>query len=142
MVAPFGYKVVNHKLVVDEQTAPIAAEIFERYAEGERYTDIVSDLNRRGIPNAVGNKWIRTNLSKMLPNRIYIGEYTRSTIDEVMPCPAIIPKEIFDKAQESRKARAHLKRERRTDFTYYLTGKIACGNCGWRMAWQSASGGK
>lgn len=142
MVAPFGYKVVEHKLAVDDQTAPIAVEIFERYVKGERYTDIVSDLNRRGIPNAVGNKWIRTNLSKMLSNRIYIGEYTRSTMEEVMPCPAIISKDIFDKAQESRKERAHLKRERRTDFTYYLTGKIICGNCNGRMAGQSAQKGK
>lgn len=52
----FGYRMKDQRLEVDETTAPVVVEIFTRYADGERMTDVAKDLTRRGIRTARGNK--------------------------------------------------------------------------------------
>lgn len=138
---PFGYKVENHRMVPDEVTAPIAQEIFRRYADGEKQNQILTDLNRRGIPNPVGHKWNKVNLSYMFQNRIYIGVYAVSDYGE-MPCPAVIEKEVFDKVQEVKAESVHRARENKTDFQYILTGKMICAQCGASVVGASMGKGK
>ena len=140
--APFGYKVVDHRLVIDEAAAPIAQEIFQRFADGERQSKIIADLNKRGILNAAGHKWSKVNMSYMLSNRIYIGVYAISTMEGESNWPAIISKEVFDKAQEQKEASTHRARESRTDYDYILTGKMICANCGAHVCGVSTAHGK
>jgi hypothetical protein len=50
--APYGYDRDpndKHKLVVNEEVAPIVREIFQRYANGETYISIAKSLNERKI---------------------------------------------------------------------------------------------
>lgn len=61
-VPPFGYRIENRFLVVDEVTAPLAKAIFERYDNGERIVDIVKWLNGMGMTNQVGNPWKPMNV--------------------------------------------------------------------------------
>ena len=138
---PFGYKVVDHRMVPDELTAPIAQEIFRRYADGEKQNQILTDLNRRGIPNPVGHKWNKVNLTYMFQNRIYIGVYAVSDYGE-MPCPAIIEKEVFDKVQKVKADSVHRARESKTDFQYILTGRMVCAKCGASVVGSSMAKGK
>lgn len=52
--APYGYKKSSediHKLVIDEETAPIARDIFRWRAEGLGYNMIARKLNESGIPS-------------------------------------------------------------------------------------------
>ena len=140
--APFGYKVENGRLAVDELTAPIALEIFQRYANGEKQAQICTDLNSRGIKNAVGNKWIKGNLSYMFKNRIYIGIYKVGTIPVEMPCPAIISQELFDRVQNEKAKSVHRARTCKTDFNYILTGHMTCAKCGASVCGISMSHGK
>ena len=129
-IAPYGYQVTDHYLQVNPATAPIAQQIFQRYADGERQADIIADLNQRNIPNASGRQWNTCNISKMLQNTVYIGQYSVSTMKGISPCPAIITQEVFDKVQEHRARCVHESRKNRTNFNYILTGKAVCGECG------------
>ena len=138
---PFGYAVVDHRLVIDPLTGPVAKEIFRRYADGEKQNQILTDLNRRGIPNPKGNKWNKVNLSYMFANRIYIGEYAVSDYG-VNECPALIDKQLFDKVQEVKAVSVHRARENKSDYDYMLTGRMICAKCGAAVCGCSMGHGK
>lgn len=126
---PFGYKVVDHRLAIDDLTAPIAQEIFLRYAAGEKQNRIITDLNERGIHNAAGGQWNKVNLTMMLRNRIYIGIYSVADYGE-SACPALIDKDVFDTVQKMKAESLHKARASRTGFEYVLTGHMVCAQCG------------
>lgn len=136
--APFGYLVKDQRLAVDETKAPIAVEIFQRYADGERFADIIRWLDGMGIPNAAGNNWQKWNISAILKSRIYIGEYTRKDMEWAVPCPALVDKGVFERVQKILAASAH--KARMHDFDYILSGKLYCGECGGRLSGNSAGG--
>lgn len=138
---PFGYMVADHRLVIDPLTGPIAKEIFQRYADGEKQNQILVDLNRRGIPNPKGNKWNKVNLSYMFANRIYIGEYAVSDYG-VNECPALIDKEVFDMVQKVKAESIHRARENKTGYNFILTGKMVCAKCGASVVGSSMAKGK
>ena len=46
---PFGYRVENKKIVIDEPRAEIIREIFEEYVNGKKMPDIIESLTQRGI---------------------------------------------------------------------------------------------
>jgi len=140
--APFGYQIVDHRLVIDEKTAPIALEVFQRYAAGETQNSIRVDLNRRGIPNAAGRVWNKIVISTMLRNQIYAGVYKISIYESEMPCPSIISPELWDKVQKRIEDSVHRSRMNRTDYEYLLTGKIICGKCGLHICGCSCEKGK
>lgn len=138
---PFGYMVADHRLVIDPLTGPIAKEIFQRYADGEKQNQILVDLNRRGIRNPKGNKWNKVNLTYMFANRIYIGEYAVSDYG-VNECPALIDKEVFDMVQKVKAESVHRARENKSDYDYMLTGKMICARCGAAVCGASTGYGK
>lgn len=76
---PFGYKLENGRLVPDERTAPIAREIFQRYASGERKADILADLKKRGIKSPKGKDLTQTSYGVMLKT----ASTSENTFEEV-----------------------------------------------------------
>lgn len=70
----FGYRVKDQRLEIDETTAPIVVEIFTRYADGEKMTDIAKDLTLRGVRTSKGNRITLNVVHYVLKNRRYIGE--------------------------------------------------------------------
>lgn len=138
---PFGYKIADRRLAVDELTAPIAQEIFRRYANGEKQNQILADLNRRGIHNAADRPWNKVNLTMMFKNRIYIGIYSVADYGKV-ECPAIIEKEVFDMVQKKKQESVHRARANKTDFDYVLTGHMTCARCGASVCGVSSQRGK
>ena len=135
--APFGYQIKGRKLVPDPVTAPLAADIFRRYHNGDRIVDIVNWLNALGQTNQQHNPWRPMNVSTHLKNRIYAGEYYYGQFEEPMPCPALVDKALFDSVQEKLKAAAHRRRVR-SDYEYILTGKLVCGFCGHQVSGSTA----
>ena len=127
--APFGYKIVAHKLAIDENYAPVVQEIFQRFADGERQNQILTDLNRRGIPNPLGRKWNKANICYMLQNPLYTGVYKVSDYGE-NPCPALVSQEIFERVQKMKQVSLDRSRKNKTNYDYILTGKMTCLQCG------------
>lgn len=126
-----GYrKGKDGKYEIDESTAPIVREIFQRVYSGEMLADIARDLNARGIYTRLGKPWGRSSFHNLLTNERYIGVYKYSTIRIEDGVPAIIDKEVFHAVQEIVKKKATpIKGRRRENGEYLLTGKLFCGYC-------------
>ncbi|MBQ1365092.1 MAG: recombinase family protein [Clostridia bacterium] len=130
----FGYKHVDHRLIPEPENVPIVKEIFERYANGELPIRIAEDLTRRGIRNQNGNNFTNAALGRLLDNRTYMGEYLCNGIVVEGCATPIIERELFERAAARR---AQNKRSpasnRNLDVHYLLSGKLFCGECGFRM---------
>ena len=94
---PFGYKIEDHRYIIDERFAPIVKMIFELYHQGKTKTQIARELNSRGYKTNYHNDFNVNNISKILCNRSYIGENQFAGV--LRPCPALIDKDLFDSVQ-------------------------------------------
>lgn len=82
----------KHRLIIDEETAPIVRMIFERFLSGESIIGITKNLNEMGIPNPSMYKkqkglnykhpsgrsndglWPDSSVRRILQNRMYVGD--------------------------------------------------------------------
>ena len=85
---PYGYKIVDGKAVIDEEQAERVRTLFEGY---------ISGLALKTAAEKAGLQIFHGSAGRMFRNTHYLG-------DEYYP--AIIEKELFDKAEEIRIARA------------------------------------
>lgn len=123
----YGYKVVNHKIVIDEEQAPTVRYIYEQYARGVFVTDIITELNAKHIYNR-NKPFARNTVYKILKNEKYFGIYRHN--DEVYDniYPAIITPEIYTQVRDKVKLNRYGKRS--TETVYLLRHKLFCGYCG------------
>lgn len=129
---PLGYKTINKKLVIDEETAPIVREAFRMYADGHTVADICRTFNNRGWKTSRGAKFGKSSFSKMFHNERYIGVYTFHEYRAENAIPAIIDRELWDRVQArvgAQKPSGTYKAKR----VYLLSGKLFCGHCGAKM---------
>lgn len=81
----------HHKLIIDEETAPIIRMVFEKFLSGQSIISIAKDLNEMGIPNPSMYKklkgfnyrhpagasndglWPDSSVRRILRNEMYIG---------------------------------------------------------------------
>ena len=55
---PIGYKIVDHQYVIDEKGAEVVRYIYEAVAAGVPYSEIIVNLNEKGMRTSSGSKWI------------------------------------------------------------------------------------
>lgn len=148
--APFGYRLRNGKLEVEESEAEIIRLIFNRFLSGCSTSDIAEEITNLGIPTRDGTPyWQYTTICYILQNEKYAGDsllqkyYATDTLPvqkkRNQGCknqyfiseshPPIIERSVFDKTQALYKAKgsgiANRPRNKH-DFTL----AIVCGNCG------------
>lgn len=144
-VAPFGYKMVDKKLVIDTDTSPIVEMIFNEFIENGNKTTIARKLNAMGIKTIRGNAWDNRGVEYILNNPTYIGKirwtptgktrrnyHNPDTIIIQGEHQAIITEEIFNQAQNKL---AEIKKNykpysRQTPTAFALRGLVRCSNCG------------
>ena len=92
------------------------------------------DIKRGSRPNGGPGMWATTTVGKILRSTTYKGEFVVFKRDErtIIPVPAIITPETWDRAQQALK---HRKPETRWkhDRKYLLAGVARCGVCGYAM---------
>jgi len=130
---PYGYRVENKKLVIDDKTAPMIRYMFEQYAAGVSKKDIIDELNRRGCCGRFGKPLTPNSMTHVLPNTVYIGEYKYA--GNVVPGLAqpMIDPELFAVVQERLKRNARTPAVAKAKVSYLLQGKCFCGHCGTAM---------
>ena len=133
----FGYRMKDQRLEIDETTAPVVVEIFTRYADGEKMTDIAKDLTRRGIRTTQGNKVTLNVVHYLLKNRRYIGEYKFRDMVIHDAIPPIVSKELFNRVQEIMARNQKAPAMRKAEDDYILTTRLFCGKCGTFMVGES-----
>lgn len=137
----FGYKKgPDRKYAINEDTAPIVREIFQRYLDGWNYIDIANELNRRGVKTVLGNAWNKGSFHSMLRNEMYAGVYKYAEVRIEGGVPAIIDKMEFEEVQRRLKSKNPTKGKKNGTAEYLLTGKLFCGHCGEAMVGISGTG--
>lgn len=144
-----GYQVKDGRLEICEEEAAIVRRIFQEYASGRSYREIISGLNADGLKTKRGNAFGSNSLHDLLHNEKYIGtlvygqspyreDGTRNThskdgantIRIENAIPAIIDKDLFEAVQ---KRMAQNKRQQGgrppKNREYPLRSKVFCGEC-------------
>ena len=146
--APYGYRITNKKfLEIVPEEAEVVRWIFEAYLQGNSMEEIVSKLNAQRIMSPSGTPvWYLHSVHYILINEKYIGDalsqksytagfpFQRSINTGEKPMyyasdthPAILSRDVFDRAQRLRKWRdtgGNVKNR------YPLSRRIYCEKCG------------
>jgi DNA invertase Pin-like site-specific DNA recombinase len=127
---PLGYKIIDKKFAVDEETAPVVKRIFEMYLAGHTMADIIRYLNENSVKTSKGNPYNKNSIRLILTNNRYIGVYKYSGMEIPNGVPQIIDDITFEQAQilmeKNKKAPARAKA---IEDYYLLTTKLYCGHC-------------
>lgn len=157
---PFGYvseQVGERKMAVPEPTAaPIALEMFERYATGLYYDQQIADwLNEQGARTFLKRPFTKDSVREMLRNPFYMGylryrgaftagKAYRSKGEMVKGIhQPIVSEELFAACQKVRTSRRRSFETRQSPRrVYMLGGLLVCKTCGKKMRGQSAQAGR
>lgn len=135
---PVGYTVDENKFYqLDPVVAPIIADAFKHYAEGATMKEIVDELNIRGVRNTRFGKISINNVTNMLHNRKYMGEYRFDDVVVPNGIPAIVSEELFERVQERMAKNKKAPAKHKAEDEYLLTTKLYCGKCGCFMISES-----
>ena len=157
-IACYGYIWNKEKkeLKVDKEKAKIIRKIFNYYLDGLGSTRIAQKLMSENIPAPNGGKnWHPCSIKTIIRNVKYVGDICgqRFFVDNPITHKlvknrgqkamyyvhnqheAIIPRDIFDKAQEIYNKRSNKIKEgkiycEKYSRRYTFSSKIFCGNCG------------
>lgn len=136
---PLGYKLENHKLVINPATAHIVQEAFQLYANGESMADICRLFNSKGYRTAKGSEFNRSSFKSMFENERYIGVYLYKDIRIEDSVPPIIDKGLFEAVQRRLSKTADAPARGKAKVDYLLSGKLFCGHCGAAMNGESGT---
>ncbi len=138
-VAPYGYCVLNMKLVPQPEEAKTVRSIFLKYCDGASVQKIRKALIETGVRPRRGNKiWSLGSVEALLTNPHYRGSYKvtdnkyKETIE--ISCEPILSPELiqrFDAVRNRRKTLRHGESNMKN--FYLLRGLLFCGHCGGAM---------
>ena len=148
--APYGYRLVDRQLIIEEGEADIVRQIYSLFLSGWSTLEIADELTKLGIThNALSNKWVPSSIAGILQNEKYVGDalvqkkYSTDTFPPVkkrnkgekpqyyisQSHPPIIDRETFELVQSLYTSKRP-ENVGRSKLQYKFTRKIVCGNCG------------
>ena len=156
---PYGYQKVRvkdgskerTKLEPDLDQAGIVVAIFNEVINGKGLTEIVRELNQKGIPSPNRKGWGKTGLYSILTNEIYTGVFVwgrnskrgHEPVRTENACPPIVDRETFLKVQNLMRERAPVRvHPKRVSSPFLLSGIAYCGYCGKALVGKYAKSGK
>ncbi|MDP2922187.1 MAG: recombinase family protein [Candidatus Omnitrophota bacterium] len=123
---PFGYKVVDKRLVPDEQKSQKLQKIFAIFAETGSLAKTYQLLKEKRIFNNKNLPFSKAHLQSILRNPIYIGKMRFSgKIYQGMHQP-LISEDLFNYVQQFKRERF---RRLRLYKDYLLAGLVHCAEC-------------
>ena len=123
----YGYKVENHKILINEEQAKVVRYIYEQYALGVYVKDIIADLTTKHILNH-GRPFARNTIYNILKNEKYSGIYRFNNQTFENMYPQIVSTEIYEKVRQKTNQNKYGKRS--VEVVYLLRNKLKCGYCG------------
>lgn len=151
---PFGFMVsADKKLLINEEEAPTVRRMYEWYAAGISYGDILRRLYEGGRLNRSGRQFSPESLYDILRNPRYKGTMTlnktfrvngKRNNHRVNPdaqyfehvIPAVVSDELWADVQKRLDANKRRSGAWSAKHVYALSGKIYCGLCGRAMVGQ------
>ncbi|MFJ8268493.1 recombinase family protein [Peribacillus asahii] len=127
--APYGYRLKDGKLTIQEDEARFVKDIFNLYTSGKGIRSIVLYLKQFGV-----NKDIRT-IGRMLENPVYSGRLRwannskmEAIITETSTHDPIVDLELFEQAQQLRAQRTTMGKKATSPYPF--SGVLKCARCG------------
>ena len=141
---PFGYQLVDSKLVPNEDEVPWVKFIFEKYASDMSVDEIRTELMNNGVITRRGKAvWSHGSIDALLKNSHYGGFYnyrdSKSGESIRVNCPKILDASLMKSAKESRERRSYGKGDTKRiknslkRYTYLLNDLLLCSHCGSRF---------
>ena len=124
---PYGYKVVDRKVVIDETKAETVRFMYDSYSKGVTVKTLIAELKAKGILYK-GKPFAPNTVYGILGNEKYSGSYRKD--DEIIDniYPQLIPTDTYQKVREKAEKNKFGKRSIKT--VYLLRHKVKCGYCG------------
>ncbi len=94
---PWGYDVIDRKLVINPSEAANVRHLFERFVEIESATKLAREVVRQGIVNKRGRAIDKGFLYKLFRNRVYLGEAVHKGTSYPGEHEAIIDQSLWGK---------------------------------------------
>jgi site-specific DNA recombinase len=95
---PFGYRLENRKLVIDEAAAGIARMVFERFLRVGSATIVARELRDEGVLAPSGKPFDKGALYHLMRNQTYLGKAVHRGTAHDGEHEAIIGQDLWDKA--------------------------------------------
>jgi len=139
---PFGYKIVDKRLVPDDATAPIVKYVFTRFAETGSAKQIAQELMRKFGPRHFtrGDKadptWRMMHVYRILRNKIYKGEIEHHASGSVFKGvhEPLVETDTWETCRRILDESAERQPTTHRETTAILKGLLKCGHCGCAMA--------
>lgn len=138
--APFGYKIVDKKLVPEKSEAVWVRKIFTETIKGTTTLGIKRLLDSKGVlPRRKKGTWSIGSIQALIKNTHYKGsyEYHDKKSDEIIKidCPAIVDEKTWMAVQQLKARKtSRVSQQNRTTHFYLLRDFMVCGHCGLKMA--------
>lgn len=142
---PYGYRYANNAYQIDPIEAEVVQSIYRLYVEEHLgYVAIANRLTTQQIPtrsdteqfaarrSKASGVWNMSTVRNILSNRVYIGELLWGKEEIIIPVPAIIDTQLYQRAQEQKTQNIRFNRRNMTR-EYLLTGMLYCATCGERF---------
>ena len=147
---PYGYRIENGRICIDDSKAEIVRKIFSDYLAGSGIEAIANRLNQMNACDQQGRKWTPVLVSLVLKNEKYTGDslWQKTYRTDTLPrqkCmnhgekdryfvedthPEIIPQDIYQKAQrilQQRKCSGEISQDA---LASPFREKVTCACCG------------
>lgn len=122
---PYGYEMQNGLIVICLKEADTVKQIFSQYLNGKNLKNIAERLTENQIEFLPGEYgWNKSRIKRMIEDERYIGDNTY---------PAIIDKDIFQKANFEKNSRRTNISPVVTAEKKLLTHKVICADCRRRL---------
>ncbi len=138
--APFGYKVVDKKLVPEKSEATWVKRIFTETIKGTSTLGVKHLLDSKGVlPRRKKGTWSIGSIQALIKNTHYKGwyQYHDKKSDEVVKieCPAIVDETTWMAVQKLKtRDTSRVSQQNRTKQFYLLRDLMVCGHCGRLMS--------
>ena len=137
---PFGYKILDKKLVLNKEESTWVKKIFTETSKGASTLDVKKLLDSNGVlPRRRANTWSIGSIQSLLKNTHYKGlyQYHDKKSDEKIEieCPAIVDSTTWTAVQKLKARKtSRVSQQNRTKQFYLLRDLMVCGHCGRPMA--------
>jgi site-specific DNA recombinase len=134
---------------INEAEATVVRLIFQWYVYGDEtgkklsMLAIAERLAHMGIGTRSGKRWWRASVRGVLVNESYAGTwyYGRSSERIAVAIPAIVDRETWKAAQERVVYNTGFALRNRKPGRYLMSGRVKCGDCGYKMTGQTTQSG-
>lgn len=99
--APYGFKLIDKKLTIDEPKAAHVRRIFTARSEGATLREITDSLNKKRVQAPRGVKWHHQEIEKMLKQVAYVGQINWKGVIHKAGHTPIIGAPMFEKVQKT-----------------------------------------